>query len=155
MAKELAMNAIKIEKNIEANCFLDFELRELAAIIDGDRFHWRMLHFHSLGSSDSEFNVPRFEHLAITSEHGLAMTWGEVQKLGSIVRQTIDCLLIGDENEDQLRRYKTDEEQYAASGIVLERIDGDDWEIHAKNPAIIERIARHFDGNDNFKITEI
>lgn len=145
------MKAIKIE-NV-ADDFLNFELRDLVPLIDGEKFYWRILGFHSLGSFDSEFNVPEFEHRAWTS--GFSMSWAEIRKLGLIVRQAIDCILIGDRNESHLKRYDTEEERDANCEIVLELIDGGFWEIHAKDPAVIARIVKHFEGNDRFMITEI
>jgi len=114
-----------------------------------------MLDFYAHGSSDPAFDLQEFERQALTLENGLAMTWDEVGNLGLKVGQTIDCLLIGDRKEGNLKRCNTEEEQYMASEIVLELIDGGCWEIRAKDPAIIERIVRHFDGNAKFKISEI
>jgi len=113
-------------------------------INNGESFYWSILYLYATGDLGEKMSMPVFETSINEAPSGLALTWSELQELSNKFWDLMDILIIGCSEKNQVRRYSSEKEMCESCDVVINKFDSSYWEVFAKNPTLIEKLANKF-----------
>lgn len=116
----------------------------LEEIKNGDQFKWSILYLQTTGDLGEGKSVPIFEEQIMGAEHGLFITWVELNALAQKFWDLMDIIIIGSKDQNFLRRYENDQEMYETCDITIEKVDSGYWEIFSKDLSLIAKLKEKF-----------
>lgn len=117
----------------------------LNEIPKGDSFKWSILNLEGMGKVE-EITIQDLEKEVDDSPKGLFLKWESLKELTTKLPQIIDMVLIGAQDESNLKHYPDDQEMYETCDIVIVMFDSSYWEVFAKNESLIQSFASKFKG---------
>jgi len=88
--------------------------------------------------------MPAFETSINNASSGFALRWSELQELSNKFWDLMDILIIGCSDKSQVIRYSSEKKMYESCDVVIDKFDSSYWEVSAKDPMLIERLANKF-----------
>ena len=116
----------------------------LSEIHDGNLYYWSILFMDVIGNLGEEVSVPILQKQIYDSKNGLFISWQDLSILAEKFEQVIDIIIIGSNEEKNLRRYEDDQEMYETCDFVIAMVDSGYWEVFSKEPDLIDRLATKF-----------
>jgi hypothetical protein len=121
------------------------ELKDILGLIEnGSAFYWSILYLEATGDLGPNMSIPVFEQEVVQSEKGICLNWSELVTLSDKLFQTMDIVVIGCTDREQIHRYDSDNDMYNSCDIVIQMIDSGYWEIWSQDPNLVQAIERRF-----------
>lgn len=137
-------NAIKIYG--EGKDVLSVELKDvLDCVTDGEEYKWSILWLEAIGNTGRKTMLD-LETQVKSSKEGFKIDWKSLTDLANQLDQVIEILLIGDKNDNKLKRYSSNEEMYSNCYCTIELIDSSYWIIYSKSNAVLSRMKSNLLG---------
>lgn len=139
------MKTIKI--NGEDSSVLSVELKDVLNCIDqGEKSYWGLLWLDATVIPSNEPSLVDIYREVNNSEVATVVAWEELIKLSSQINQTIDIVIIGDNDVANIIKYSTDEQMYNSCDYTLELIDSSYWIVHSNDDSFIEGVFDRLHG---------
>ena len=113
----------------------------LAQIEMGEKYFWRILWLEAIGKPEGK-TMLELEEQVNSAKDGYLLSWNDLGKLANSLSQIINILLIGDKNENNLRKYNEDSEMYRKCTWCIELVDSSYWEINCEDLISTERLMK-------------
>lgn len=111
----------------------------------GSKYKWSILWLEAVGKP-MDNSVLKHEQEIKNSNSGLRCGWDELSQLSIRFDQINEILLIGDENETKLKRYKDDNELYNSCCFIIELIDSSYWIVRSRDENFLNKIKKTLTG---------
>lgn len=96
----------------------------LMNIPDPDQYKWLLLWFDVTPMKNEGLFISELIKKVNCSEQGIPCNFTSLVEISEKIFQEIEVLIIGSKMEENLHRYKEDQEMYETCDIVIEMIDG-------------------------------
>lgn len=133
-----------IQINDKDNGVVSVSLLDILNCFEGKDLFWSILYLYSRGDLGEGKSIPEFEDAIEQSEKGILFTWLDLKELAGKFHEVWDLVLIGCQNQSNIRRYKSDEEMFANCEVVIEMVDSSYWLVHSHDENLIKKISGSF-----------
>lgn len=116
----------------------------LKVVKSGPQLQWSIAFLYTDGEYEDEMINPEFEDQINDSENGISISWADLTTLSQKDLNLSDITLAGAQNKEDLIRYIQNSEMYGACEIVIEKVDGNYWEVFSKDEKLINVLAQEF-----------
>lgn len=138
-------NFIEIE-DTEAPGILSVSLIDLLILLNGTvkKYKWSIYELSTALTENSNFSIHKLDEKISNSKTGLHFDADELLFLAKDLIDTLDLVLVSYEKQEELTAYEEKNSWYLKHDIVIEMVDGYSWEVHAKDPKIIELLGKTY-----------
>lgn len=95
-----------------------------------DSYKWRILWVNGVSF---KIDISELEKEVNDSQNGKGILGEELIIFSRQFEQMLELLLIGDKDENKLKRYKKEDDMKKECEFVIELVDGSYWEVTSKN----------------------
>lgn len=114
---------------------------------EGDIF-WGLLWLDVVMRPEVGYNVLELENEINNSDFGKEISLEKLLEFCSQISQAINILVVGDKDQNNIRKFEVDELMYAKCKYVLELVDSSYWIVHSNNSAFLDNILEKIPGTE-------
>ncbi|STR45883.1 hypothetical protein [Iodobacter fluviatilis] len=120
------------------------QLSELLTVIPDNVYVWSVIDFYGIGEAPEEFSMEEFEKQTMIRHRGFIMNWLELKMFAENLIQTVDCLIVGANYEDNISSIKLMKNDYSSCEIVIQAFDSSEWAVWAHDSTLASKLAMVF-----------
>lgn len=138
--------AIEI-RDIDEAGVLAVELRQLLALLEPEAqpLHWRIIDLEAVGDlREMGWLMLDLEAAVRNSPTGLAITWEQLKRFASLVKQVINLTLVGTKLPHPVFLPNTIESIESQCDIAIHGFDSSFWRVASAIDSVIERLRSTF-----------
>ncbi|MEL7196444.1 MAG: hypothetical protein AAFY76_04310 [Cyanobacteria bacterium J06649_11] len=107
--------------------------------------NWALLWFEAMVSNKFVYDLLPFENEIKNSSNGKLFSFEELLELSQEIKQGIEILIIADPDQNNLRKYESDEEMQKICFLTAELVDSSYWEISTRSEQLISILKQDLD----------